>query len=171
MYQSLGDLVKVGLTSMPAAIDRRSSSKYEFAVAAHYAAFNLHNIVMDVDRGNEAIAKFQGDPKSAPKTIAELSGGDMFAFIRQRVAILEKDLIELTRAFTPELKSLGVAPSEMIGQVKSDCQRIASFRFAKLGEATKQFSDVPEGHWAAEAVKSLRAVGILHGFAVDKFGG
>jgi len=52
----------------------------------------------------------------------------------------------------------------------------AKFRFTHWrtpipGIALQQFKDVPSDHWAAKAVKDLRAAGLIDGYPDGTFGG
>jgi len=173
-YQAMADLKNVGIfAGVPDTLGHsiENLSRCHLAVAAHGSMTELSEVVMTLERSNEAVASFAGLAKDEPAATneAESENRAHVRSLRHILVLIEKDLLDLTNAFGPELKVLGADPTEMAVQERRDCQKIATFRFAKLGEATKQFSDVPEGHWAAEPVKALRSVGILHGYGGEKF--
>jgi hypothetical protein len=177
MYQAKADLKSIGLlVGYPDGLGYsgvRPMNRYEMAVATHASMSNLHQVVLDLESSNEKIARFAGRPEDEPKDLSDLEKGipDDVKSLRRILPTIKKDLDDLTKAFSPQLRTLGVDPDDMLIEVRTDCQMIASFHFSKLGEATKPFADVPQSHWAARAVQELKAAGILHGYTADRFGG
>ncbi len=173
-YQAMADLKSVGiLVGYPDTLGRgvHVRTRYEMAVATHACFVNFDTIVEQFEQSNDTIARFPGGNEAETKTASNLAVNikQDFKTFRHSLDFVEKDLLVLTKAFSPELKKLGVDTTQMEGQERRDFQKIATFRFANLGEATRQFADVPESHWAAGAVKSLRAVGILKGYDSGRF--
>jgi len=173
-FQAKADLQSVGLlVGYPDGLGRapRPASRFELAVAVHATYTNLNETVTDFDRINGTRAQFSGrEEDESPATVeAEATIRSKVKSVQHIQGILKKDLLDLLKEFTPELKILGIDTSEMEGQVRRDLRKIATLRWAKLGEALNQFADVPENHWAAGATKGLRSNGILVGYGDGRF--
>ncbi|AIE86850.1 N-acetylmuramoyl-L-alanine amidase, family 4 [Fimbriimonas ginsengisoli Gsoil 348] len=91
-------------------------------------------------------------------------------YLRKGAARNYKELHELIPFFKVELEGIGADPAQLSAQVDRDLGMLRSLRLAKVGEATQQFPDVPADHWAAHAVRNLRANGVLRGYETGKSG-
>jgi hypothetical protein len=173
-YQAMADLHSVGLlVGYPESLGRRvrPKSRYESALSAHFSDVTLMNKVRELRSVNEAIAQHSGTGPTELKSISDKvrSLNADVRMLRRILPTIQSDMLQLNKEFMPELRSLGVNIDEMNSQILRDCRAIADLRIAKIGEANTQFADVPEGHWAAKSVQSLRAAGILHGYEGTHF--
>ncbi len=44
-------------------------------------------------------------------------------------------------------------------------------QLTRLSDRVLDFRDVPKGHWASEAIRELRALGLIEGYPGGRFGG
>jgi len=142
-----------------------SVGRFEIAVHTNAAYTRLHGLVSS---GYETV-EAPSNLNIPSKALDDLNS--KYRRLRSAIDRHEKELVSLIIEFTPELKALGVEVDGLTGQVKRDAQAIRSMRPVQAGEALQQFPDVPADHWAADAVKNLRSLGILHGYPDGKFRG
>jgi len=142
-----------------------SVGRFEIAVHTNEAYTKLHGLALSGYETIEAQSKFN----IPSKVTVDLNS--KYRRLRSALDRHEKELVSLIVEFTPELKALGVEVDGLAGQVKRDAYAIRSMSPLEAGEALQQFPDVPADHWAADAVKNLRSVGILHGYPDGKYRG
>ncbi len=93
----------------------------------------------------------------------DLSGEDIQMLVSQEPNW--KELIHAIREVNRELDSIGGEPAQLLRLAKTFQARVR--RIA----AGRAFIDVPSGHWAAEAVRELKDLGILRGYPGGSFKG
>jgi len=114
--------------------------------------------VDDVNRAYSAVAL--GSVK--PSDLAALA-----VVIESRRRAARNDAIifaSLCDSVAADLKLLGTSARDLATEFRHRDFLFAFRRIPEWGEATRQFSDIPSGHWAADAVLKLRQVGILEGY-------
>jgi hypothetical protein len=137
----------------------KGPTRYEHAVATHASFTYLKNCVQSLRLEISSSSFHPERPDDYTRgVLADL-----------RVVLTWKplvgDLESLAREFSKELVEMGVTPT-FAKDVASYKDRIES-----LAQSVKRFPDVPKGHWASEAVQSLRRAGIVAGYRDGKFGG
>jgi len=161
VYEYVAHLVHDGLIyefpTMSSFTGRRTPSppsRYEFAVAINAVYYRLHQLREDLDVG------------SSNKPKAWQSWPELEAAVKRFQPTLpqrEKEIDYLLTRFQTELQELGVDTKSVPGQVHADIARIITYH--------GPFTDVPKGHWAADAAQNLRTLGILQGYPDGKFCG
>jgi hypothetical protein len=174
VFQAISDLKSEGiLVGYPDGLGTQVAgrARVELGVATNAACDRLHQIVSGLKGSNDAIAEYGGSAESASSRIrqseARLKG--YLKLLRAGLARTTSELDRLIRFLTPQLTSIGVEPVRLRRRMLRDCAEIRSLRVAALGEATRQFPDVPDGHWAEPAIQTLRSQGILRGYESGTF--
>jgi len=178
-YEARSDLKSTGvLVGYPDGLGPHGilHSRYEFATATNAAFTRLHNLASGLESQRDKLALSLFGTAELSKQLdgwnldVKSLTGSRYGLGKQLIR-QENELVRLIVEFTPELKALGVEVDGLTGQVKRDAQAIRSMRPVQAGEALQQFPDVPADHWAADAVKNLRSLGILHGYPDGKYRG
>ena len=176
VYEAISDLKSTGLLvgypdGLGPGIPNRS--RYEFAVAVNAACTRLKNITQQLVETSDRLSQGQGAAGGDLKALQE--DRDALSkdvrFLRKSMARQSEELLRLITTLAPQLKELGLSPSEMKAEVLRDLRVIESLRLPTIGASAKQFVDVPANHWAADAVANLRLPGILHGYPDGLFRG
>ena len=171
-YQTMADFQSVGLLvgNTVGFFSGPPRTRPEMAVITQTIFTNLHMAVTEVDQENRGLAQTSKGQLSELYALRRSlkSTIDSYENIRPQ---MDHGLHRLITIFSPELRLLGVDVKDMTGETTRDLGYLASFRLAEVGAALKQFSDVPTNHWAAQATKDLRAIGILDGYPSAKYRG
>jgi len=171
-YEAISDLKSGGaLAGYPEGLGYRPvvASRYEFAVKANAAFLRTHNIVSGMAQERGAIGQLSANTAGLAKRLADWDWG--LKAVKPGFDRHQKEILDLITTFSTELSKLGADPAEMTIQLKRDTATFLAMRRPQPGEAFQQFSDVPTGHWAAEATQNLRSLGILHGYPDGKLRG
>ena len=76
----------------------------------------------------------------------------------------------LIRTFLPEMISFGVKEQDLWDSLARLKDYYASVGIVLRDPYNERFTDVPEGHWANEAVHNLRRNGIVYGYPDGTYG-
>jgi hypothetical protein len=140
-------------------------SRYEMTVATHAAAMNVVGIVDEMEKRAKAVSEGRPLPKQKP--------ADLDWEVREvsRMVDYRSELLQLIDEFYFEILKLGGDPEQVVGLVDSAFYRLDLVTLHVVGQARRNFIDVPSNHWAAKAVNDLKAAGILHGYTSKSYGG
>lgn len=90
--------------------------------------------------------------------------------LRRKIAENFWRLELLIRTFYPEMIGFGVKDQDLWDNLALLKKRFTDLGIVLRDPYTERFTDVPEGHWADEAIHNLRRSGILFGCPGGRFG-
>jgi hypothetical protein len=146
---------------------RRPYSRYEVAVFIYAAVATAEEAIQTFERESPEVARDGWSRKGA-------AHGESMAQAMRRLRAFRANqgtLQRLATSFRTELRELGVDVEAFPGKIASLSDRSSHLHPPLPGEAFLPFPDVPQGHWAYDAVQRLRKERILRGYPNGRYGG
>lgn len=176
VYVALADLYRQGLLpEYPYGIfdgGPRAFPRSSIAAMTRAACARLHEVMEDALRQNGKVAQYTSGSSASRAEVqewAENLSGELAEW-RKSSERTRRKLKALTLFFAPQLRDIRVDPGALASAAERDLFQLDRLQTVEVGEATRPFSDVPHGHWAASATLNLRREGILHGYPGKRFG-
>jgi len=174
VYETIGNMKKMGFApSEPDGFFYHAPprTKLQVATSIKDACAGVRKVLLQMQTSNDGIAgisQLPGVTRNGFDSHGELSE-KAFA-IGSLCREIEKPVAAMVKLFTPQFRQLNADPTLLSGEVRRNLEAIATFRVAQPGEAKQLFADVPANHWATDALRNLRAEGILRGYPGGFFG-
>jgi S-layer homology domain len=127
----------------------RPLTRYEHAVGAHATYMHLKNLLADTKR-----------VPLTPEDVGAMKGWS------DDITLLAKLFAE----FRPELTAMQVYETTTPDAIRAEIADMNKQVVAYTNDP-KPFADVPADHWAAGALRDLKAHGLIRGYPDGKFGG
>ncbi|HWD40882.1 MAG TPA: S-layer homology domain-containing protein [Fimbriimonas sp.] len=138
-------------------------TRYEIAVAVHASFSHICKLEDELKSRFDRITRESTGSKESEVDVEEATKElQRFKdpYFRKGLSFIER----ATKEFDYEMRALGVDMESMESLELRNRSFIDSAQVPEPGASFKQFPDVPADHWAAKAVRELRADGILVGY-------